>query len=184
MMMVLLVVVLLAPASPGITIAVAPAAADAGRNKSKQQHQQQHHHRELESVIIIIIIITIIIITIIIIVVVIIIGDAANSATGTVCDVHIMQLLGVDVLAAWAAGTFSSLAAAVRHCALYHICSTMVVTGIKNSTILEIWYKAQCLTAAAGLKQVPAAQAASTSTHPTAAQVVDHKGVSEGRFPL
>ncbi len=136
MMMVLLVVVLLAPASPGISFAVAPAAGDARSNRSKQHHHQQHHHHELESVIVIT-------------------GDAANSATGTVCDGHLTQLLGVDVLAAYAAGTFSTLAAAVSHRALCHISSTMVVTGIKNSTargmsliavttmVLEIWYKAQ-----------------------------------------
>ena len=62
-----------------------------------------------------------------------------------------MQLLGVDVLAAYAAGTISTLAAAVSHRALYHISSTMVVMGIKNGTalipmttmVLELWYKAR-----------------------------------------
>ncbi len=66
-----------------------------------------------------------------------------------------MQLLGVDVLAAYAAGTFSTLAAAVTHCALYHISSTMVVTAIKDiplavlflipvtTMVLEIWHKAR-----------------------------------------
>jgi len=42
-------------------------------------------------------------------------GDAANSATGTVYDGPLTQLLGVDVLAAYVAYTFSTLVAAVSH---------------------------------------------------------------------
>ena len=62
-----------------------------------------------------------------------------------------MQLLGVDVLAAYAAGTISTLAAAISHRALYHNSSTMVVIGIKavpflipmTTMVLELWYKAR-----------------------------------------
>ena len=42
--------------------------------------------------------------------------------------------MGVDVLAAYAAGPFSALAAAVSHHALYRISSTMVVAGLENIT--------------------------------------------------
>ncbi len=68
MMVLLLLVVLLAPASPGISIA----AGDARSNKSKQHHHHHHLHHQLESGIVII-------------------GDATNSATGTVCDGHLTK---------------------------------------------------------------------------------------------
>jgi len=64
-------------------------------------------------------------------------GETVMDATGArytvaVKDALLGQLLGADTLVPCADGTFSALAAGVRHSALYHISSFTVVTGVED----------------------------------------------------